>query len=156
MATKGVEMTNARVTGGCQCGAVRYEITGPLSDPHICHCRMCQRAFGNFFAALVGVKRSDLNWNKQPPTVFHSSSIIKRGFCAKCGTPLSYANDESENLSVSIGSLDDPTLVEPKSQYGAEGRLPYIANLHTLPESRTEDDIPPAVMAKLKSWQFEP
>ena len=45
-------------TGGCQCGAVRYAITTPFENPHICHCRMCQKAFGNYFAALVGTSKT--------------------------------------------------------------------------------------------------
>ena len=43
-------MTAFRLTGGCQCGAVRYCLHEPPADPHICHCRMCQKAFGSFFA----------------------------------------------------------------------------------------------------------
>ena len=44
-----------RITGGCQCGAVRYALHEQPTDPHICHCRMCQKAFGSFFAPLAGV-----------------------------------------------------------------------------------------------------
>jgi hypothetical protein len=149
-------MKSKTVSGGCQCGRIRYDITGPLFNPHICHCRMCQRAVGGFFASLVSVKRADIHWPNGEPDVFQSSKIIKRGFCSSCGTPLSYANEEALHLSVSIGSLDDPALAVPEAQYGAEGRLPAFADLHTLPESRTEDDIPAETMAKLKSWQFEP
>jgi hypothetical protein len=149
-------MNTNPITGGCQCGRIRYEITGPLSNPHICHCRMCQRAFGNFFASLVGIKREHIHWPKGEPEFFQSSSVIKRGFCAKCGTPLTYANDESDGLSVSIGSLDDPKIAVPEAQCGAEAKVPAFDHLHELKSSRTEDDIPSEVMAKLKSWQYEP
>ena len=71
-------MSGHIATGGCQCGAVRYRITGPLFDAHICHCRMCQKAFGNFFAALVGVKKTDITWPQGEPAVFRSSSIVAR------------------------------------------------------------------------------
>ena len=54
------------ITGGCQCGAVRYRITAPLENPHICHCRMCQKAFGNYFAALVGMKKTGLGVDEGP------------------------------------------------------------------------------------------
>ena len=47
-------MSDFRLTGGCQCGAVRYALLEPPSNPHICHCRMCQKAFGSFFAPLAG------------------------------------------------------------------------------------------------------
>jgi len=140
-------------TGGCQCGAVRYAVYGPFDNPHICHCRMCQKAFGNYFAALVGVKREDLQWTEGEPTYFRSSSIVERGFCPKCGTPLTFAYDTSDRVALSIGSLDHPEAVTPEQQYGLESALPAFAHLHELPGSRTEDDIPAAVREKLKSRQ---
>ena len=66
-------MTDTLATGGCQCGAVRYRITAPFENPHICHCRMCQKAFGNYFAALVGTKKTGLHWTKGGPSFFRSS-----------------------------------------------------------------------------------
>ena len=142
-----------RITGGCQCGAVRYEIDGPLENPHICHCRMCQKAFGNYFAALVGTPRENLHWTKGHPSHFRSSDAVLRGFCRDCGTPLTFAYDHSKRIAVSIGSLDDPSIVTPQCQYGIEARLPAFAHMHELPSTRTEDDIPADMMAKLKSRQ---
>jgi len=147
-------MTKASsITGGCQCGAVRYLIDGPLENPHICHCRMCQKAFGNYFAALVGTRRENLHFTKGHPAIFKSSEMVQRGFCKDCGTPLTFAYDHAKSLSVSIGSLDDPSIVTPENQYGAEARLPAFEHLHELPSTRTEDDIPAEMMAKLKSRQ---
>jgi len=144
---------NIVATGGCQCGAVRYAITTPLENPHICHCRMCQKAFGNYFAALVGTKKTGFRWTHGTPSFFRSSSIVNRGFCRDCGTPLSFAYDDSERIAVSIGSLDHPEAVTPANQFGTEARLPAFDILHTLPGTRTEDDIPAEMMAKLKSRQ---
>ena len=142
-----------KVAGGCQCGKVRYAIAAPLENPHICHCRMCQKAFGNYFAALVGTKKSGLTWTRGTPAFFRSSSIVNRGFCGDCGTPLSFAYDHSERIAVSIGSLDDPRLAIPAKQFGIEARLPAFEFLHNLPGSRTEDDVTPEEMEKLKSLQ---
>ena len=144
---------SAKITGGCQCGAVRYEIAGPFENPHICHCRMCQKAVGNFFAALVGVKRKDFRWSRGAPGIFKSSAVVERGFCPACGTPLSFAYDHSDHIAVSIGSLDHPAITTPQHQYGTESQLPAFALLHSLPGTRTEDDIPAEIMAKLKSLQ---
>ncbi len=146
-------MTEDTITGGCQCGALRYRITGPLFNAHICHCRMCQKASGNFFAALVGVKKKDIHWRNGEPAVFRSSSVVSRGFCRSCGTPLTFAYDTSDHLSVSIGSLDQPQRAAPANQFGLEARLPFCDTLHLLPGSRTEDDVPPDDLAKLKSLQ---
>ena len=52
-------MTRQVHSGGCQCGAIRYKISGELGYPHICHCRMCQKASGNFFMALAGSRQED-------------------------------------------------------------------------------------------------
>ena len=144
---------NESITGGCQCGQVRYAIAGPLHNPHICHCRMCQKAFGNYFAALVGTARENFRWSRGKPSVFRSSSIVSRYFCPTCGTPLAFAYDESKNIAVAIGSLDNPAAVVPEQQYGIEAMLPAFASLHTLPGTRTEDDIKPEDLVKLKSLQ---
>jgi hypothetical protein len=146
-------MTDERITGGCQCGEIRYAITGPLRNPHLCHCRMCQKAFGNYFAALVGTRREHLSWTKGEPGFFRSSSNVLRGFCRNCGTPMSFAYDDSEHIAVSIGSLDHPERIQPEQQYGVESRLPAFASFQTLPGTRTEDDIPHEALAKLKSCQ---
>ena len=100
---------------------MRYAITTPFENPHICHCRMCQKAFGNYFAALVGTKKTGLAWTRGPPAFFRSSSIVQRGFCRDCGTPLTFAYDHSERIAVSIGSLDHPEAVTPANQFGTEG-----------------------------------
>ena len=49
-------MRNSHITGGCQCGAVRYALHEEPTGAHICHCRMCKKAFGSFFVPLVGVE----------------------------------------------------------------------------------------------------
>ncbi len=85
--------------------------------------------------------------------MFRSSSIISRGFCPKCGTPLTFANDESEHMSVSIGSLDHPERVTPEIQFGTEAVVPAFAILHTLPGQTTEEDLSPEQLVKLKSRQ---
>ena len=139
--------------GGCQCGAVRYAITEPFENPHICHCRMCQKAFGNYFAALVGTKKTGLVWTKGMPSFFRSSSAVQRGFCRNCGTPLTFAYDDAGRIAVSIGSLDHPEAVQPQCQYGQESMLPAVGTLLDLPGTRTEVDIPAEEMERLKSLQ---
>ncbi|WP_373696419.1 GFA family protein [Hyphobacterium lacteum] len=69
---------------------------------------MCPKAFGNFFAALVGVCWDDFSWTRGEPATFFSSQGNQRGFCKDCGTPLFFLNDGNEHISMSIGSFDDP------------------------------------------------
>lgn len=138
------------VTGGCQCGAVRYRVTGRLRNPHICHCRMCQKAFGSYFAPLAAAAREAVEWTRGAPSVHRSSQAAERGFCGQCGTPLTFAYVDQPMLCLSLGSLDDPVAVPPRRAYGLESKAPFLASLDTLPGVRTQDGRTPQEMERLK------
>jgi hypothetical protein len=140
-------------TGGCQCGAVRYALYAEPANPHVCHCRMCQKAFGSAFAPLASVTLQDFAWVRGEPGIYRSSEVVERGFCRECGTPLSFRYTDKDRISVSLGSLDEPSRVAPEKQYGTESRLAWIDRVHLLPASRTEDDVPPERLAHYKSRQ---
>ena len=141
------------LTGGCQCGAVRYGLKSRPQEASICHCRMCQKAFGNYFAPLAQIVREDLDWTRGAPALFRSSTIVTRGFCRDCGTPLTYDYEAGPTLSVSLGSLDDPAAVPPLLQDGIEGVMPFFATLHLLPAMQTEDNMPEGSLDRLRSFQ---
>lgn len=122
-----------RWTGGCQCGAVRYELLQKPRNPHICHCRMCQKQFGNFFAALCSVPKKKFRVTRGTMANFRSSEKVQRGFCKDCGTPLTYEPLDRDSVAVSIGSLDNHSAMQPEVQYGIEGREPWFNQLHELP-----------------------
>ncbi len=135
-------------SGGCQCGEVRYRFSEKPSGAHICHCRMCQKAFGAFYAPLVGAPRSSFAVTRGEIALFRSSDLVERGFCRNCGTPLTFAYVEGDWMSVSIGSLDDPSAFPPVDQHGVEGRLPWANDLGHLPDRRsTEDESPDTAAA---------
>lgn len=127
-------------TGGCQCGAVRYALLSEPTEPSICHCRMCQKAFGSYVAPLAGVPMADLTWTRGEPGRFRSSDLVERGFCGDCGTPLFYRVVGRDRISVSIGSLDAPDRVAPITQYGVEGKSALFDGLHRLPAEGTSED----------------
>jgi hypothetical protein len=129
-----------QIAGGCQCGAVRYRADMAPQNVHYCHCRMCQKAVGNVFAALVPVRKERLVWEKGPPHFFRSSSVAERAFCAVCGTPLSFAYLASEWIAVTLGSLDEPASVKPEIHYGVEGQLPWLHIDDGLPRESTEQE----------------
>ena len=141
------------LSGGCQCGAVRYRLTSRPSEPSICHCRMCQKAFGSYIAPLAGVPMADLVWTRGEPGRFRSSGAVERGFCCDCGTPLFYRVIEHDRISVSIGSLDEPDRVVPEIQFGIEGKRPAFDGLHRLPTERTDGGFPPDLLARMVSRQ---
>ncbi len=109
-------------TGGCQCGAVRFRIHGTLGRASVCHCRMCQKAFGGLYAPLVNLGTAEIVWTKREPKRFRSSNHVLRGFCPDCGTPLTY--EAPDGVALAIGAFDDPSALAPQIQFGIEGKLP--------------------------------
>ena len=132
-------MSGMTRTGGCQCGAVRFRLEGEVFDCALCHCRMCQKAFGAYYAPLVAIGEAKLAWTRGAPKYFHSSNHVRRGFCGDCGTPMSYEADDG--VAVSAGSFDDPASLPPVVQFGIEGKLPFVDRLHELPGRHTMEDI---------------
>ena len=110
----------AFLAGGCQCGAVRYRLAAEPTGVNVCHCRMCQKASGAPFMAFGGVRMSEFIVTHGAISTFMSSDIAERGFCAQCGTPLTYQGLGSDRVSVTLGSLDDPNAAEPTTQLGVE------------------------------------
>jgi hypothetical protein len=146
--------TRARIhTGGCQCGAVRYALLAEPYDPHICHCRMCQKAFGSPFAPLAVIDVADFEWSRGRPVTFASSAKVARGFCADCGTPLTFYDTGTDQIEISIGSLDQPARVCPETQIGVESRLPWFADLAGLPDKTTEAAFGADQVARIESRQ---
>jgi hypothetical protein len=128
-------MTQATYAGGCLCGAVRYEITGPVSNPCYCHCTTCRRAtgaplvpWGTFAREAVRIVRGRLS-------EFRSSAQVSRGFCAHCGTSLTYRHEaRAGEIDVTLATLDDPTLVPPRMHVWVKDRLPWVAIGDDLPQ----------------------
>jgi len=128
------------IAGGCQCGSVRYEVEVVNYDAYYCHCRMCQLAFGNIFATFINFEKAKLKWLKSTPDHFASSKLALRGFCAKCGTPLSFEYADSDRMDIALGSIDDPTVFKPTSHYGTESRVENFAHEDLLPCKRFDEN----------------
>ena len=127
------------LTGGCQCGAVRFRAQKLRSNPHVCFCRMCQKATGNLFAALVGVKHPDLTWTRGRPSEFLSSDKAARGYCKDCGTSLYYRSLGGPHVSLSIGAFDEPHRIPLYYQMGLEGKHPSLFHLSEIEETGTTE-----------------
>lgn len=141
-----------RYSGGCQCGAVRFRVEGALSNASICHCRMCQKAFGAFYAPLATVPAGGLTWTRGAPKRWRSSNHVLRGFCGDCGTPLTF--EAPDGVALAIGAFDQPEEVAPTVQYGIEAKMPYVDAIPALRGATTEEDISEAsYLADLESFQ---
>ena len=111
------------LTGGCQCGAIRFAVKAAPVKISICHCRMCQKASGAPFASFADIDREDFAWTKGKPAAFRSSSIAERDFCSACGTPLSFRRIDGPRIEIMTGTFDRPDRVVPTRQFGTESRL---------------------------------
>lgn len=127
------------MTGGCQCGCVRYRVRVRDDDAYLCHCRMCQRATGGVAAAFKGVQQSDVTWEGEADWRA-SSAIARRGFCGACGTPIGFAYlADSERMDLTVGSFDDPSRLRPTQHFGAESLHEAWLDTRALPRSRSDD-----------------
>ena len=145
-------MTGRVHTGGCQCGAVRFRVDGELGDASVCHCRMCQKAAGNFYLPLVSVRQAKLSWTRVEPKRFQSSNAASRGFCSDCGTPLTY--EAPDGVALTIAAFDRPEGIVPVIQWGIEAKLPYADHIPQLPgEDTMADQDAASFLADLVSYQ---
>lgn len=129
-------MTNQSVstlTGGCQCGAVRYALQEKPFNVHICHCRMCQKAVGGPFSVICPVLKPAFRVTRGELSYFMSSDVGRRGFCRACGTPMTFDYPDGNDIGVMVGTLDDPHGSPPANQYGNESRVQWYDQILSIP-----------------------
>ncbi len=97
------------LSGGCDCRAVRYEMSGPLRGVINCHCDQCRRTHGHIgaytnaqIANFKFTERRGLKW-------YESSGFARRGFCSECGSSLIWQRNDSDKISVAAGTIDGET-----------------------------------------------
>ena len=81
---------DAKLTGGCMCGAVRYETMGEPFAVNHCHCRSCRKHNGAAVVTLAGFKADQIAFSGDARKIYESSPGVGRAFCGKCGTPLTW------------------------------------------------------------------
>jgi hypothetical protein len=133
-------MSQAVLTGGCQCGAVRFRVDAPPRHTSLCHCRMCQKAFAAPFGAFASYPISAVEWTRGERKRFQSSNAVARGFCGDCGTPLTFeAAVGGKNIALATCAFDDPNALPPQRQSGLEARLAWLDSVEALPWPTAED-----------------
>ena len=96
-------------TGSCLCGALAFEINGPMGPVTACHCSQCRKQTGNYWASFH-VADADLHFTRKGGLKwFTSSEFAKRGFCKECGSTLFWKMNDSAETSVCPGSIDGKT-----------------------------------------------
>ena len=121
------------LTGGCQCGAVRFALYAAPVKIGICHCRMCQKAVGGPFISLADVKHEDFAWTRGKPATFRSSSIAERDFCARLRHAAELPAIDGDMIELTTGSFDRPDRVVPTYATGTEAHLAWVGRIRDLP-----------------------
>ena len=123
---------SAEATGSCLCGAVRFSIRGPMRAVTYCHCAICRRAASNVVAYTACAPESIEIEGLRKLKWYRSTPAVRRGFCKECGSQLFWESAHEPTLSVSAGSLDQPTGLRP----GAHIHLEYVPDYErTAPET---------------------
>ncbi len=99
-------------SGGCLCGGIRFEIAGPLRDVFFCHCSRCRRTHGHF-AAYSSCEAADVVFLEDRSLRWFVAGTTRRGFCDTCGASVFWQRENSDRISVSAGTLDEPTGLKP-------------------------------------------
>jgi putative intracellular protease/amidase len=123
--------------GSCLCGAIEYEVSGPLGDFGYCHCTMCRKASGTAHGTNAPVHRSDFRFvrGREVLREYESSPGKRRAFCSSCGSPI-YASQVSapDVLRLRLGSLDTPTRKQARAHAFVADRAPWHRITDALPQ----------------------
>jgi hypothetical protein len=122
-------------TGGCQCGDVRYEVSGDALYHAVCHCDACRAASGAPMVAWYAVREEQFSLTAGSPAQFEGRPGAQRNFCPRCGTGLFYRNAEMLPGLVDIQSatFDDPGTAAPAIQVQCAEKLAWVDTLGNLP-----------------------
>jgi hypothetical protein len=120
-------MTQISLTGGCACGAIRYEFAGEPVLSLNCHCRDCQRETGSAYAPIMIVPTAGFAVTRGAPRKFEvvadRGSTATRWFCGDCGSPLFGGGTDTVNLRA--GSFDDPGVFRPAMDIYTSSAQPW-------------------------------
>lgn len=135
-------MDKVLVTGGCLCGAVRYEYDGEIGGAAYCHCADCRRVSGGPFTISVRMNKDQFRLVSGEVKSFISLSDdgnqIARCFCPECGTPIyGYRPQQQDRFFVKAGTLDDPKLVRPTDQFWTKSSVDWAHIPADLPSFET-------------------
>jgi len=122
-------MAESKLTGGCQCGAIRYEVAGTPKRLVACHCTACQRQSGSAFGMTMVVDEEDFRLTKGELKTYASKSDAGRAklgaFCPECGTRIYHKSAwRKDTVSVKPGTLDDTRWLKPEMHLWTGSKQP--------------------------------
>jgi hypothetical protein len=122
------------LAGGCFCGHLRYEASGPVTDETNCHCTICRRTSGAPFVSWFSVSAANFRLTRGTPQRFRSSEGGERAFCPRCGTPITFQYDAlPDEIDITTCSLDEPEQLPPQDHIQTSSQLSWLSRNHELP-----------------------
>jgi hypothetical protein len=120
-------------TGGCFCGAVRYEVTGKTTGVTYCHCSKCRRWHGHV-GAYTAIDRDAFRLTEARGLKWHTvSPDVRRGFCAECGSSVLFDESPVPKMGICAGTFDEPTGLREKAHIYAGSKGDYYEIAGELP-----------------------
>lgn len=124
-------------TGRCLCGAVRFSVDGELHGPDACHCTLCRRQSGHYWAS-TNVKRAALKLEGgDKVTWYQSNDKVRRGFCSVCGAFLFWDPLEHDIIAIGMGAFDLPTGTKMTKHIFVKDKGDYYDIADGLPQSES-------------------
>lgn len=128
-------MSAGELEGGCLCGSTRFRVSGPATNRCFCHCRSCRLASGAPFVAWATFPSAEFQLVRGTLATVRSSAKVTRGFCASCGTAISYRHDaRPAEVDVALATLDAPASLRPECHIWVYHKLPWIVLEDALPQ----------------------
>ena len=131
-------------SGGCVCGAVRFEASAPLRGVIACHCTQCRRTSGHFWAATAARREGVKVFESVALAWFQSSATARRGFCSKCGSSLFWQGPDASYTAIAAGALDDPTGLKLEAHIYLADKGDYYAVDDSAAQHEHDDHAVPA------------
>ena len=127
-------------SGSCLCGAVSYEVTGPLRDVMYCHCSQCRKTSGHYVAATSCATENLELTGADSLTWYRSSASAERGFCSVCGGNLFWKPDHGRYICIFAGTMDLPTGLRAASHMYVSDKSDYFQLADGLPQHEQDID----------------
>jgi hypothetical protein len=130
--------STVRRSGRCLCGAVRFVAQGEPRWVAHCHCDSCRRATSAPLATYAGYASENVQWGGKTPASFESSPGVQRRFCARCGSPVSFAGERwPGEIHLFVPSFEDPGALAPRVHVHVGEQLPWLKLADGLPRYHT-------------------
>ena len=126
------------VKGGCLCGGIKYEISGPLFDADNCHCSKCRKHHGAAFATYAGFNPGDFRWisGEKNVKIYETSSGAGWCFCSECGSSLA-GSDNGEITSIALGTVEGDPGIKPGMHIFTGSKAQWYEITDDLPQFKT-------------------